>query len=202
MFDPIATDTATGPVEYLVRLLARAPAEVPDRLAELGSVALSDETLTEMRQRPLRDPGQPSGRVSHLDLTAPGRSGEPDVPVRLHCENDVRELRPCLVSIHGGGYVIGTHLGDDSRFERWSPLLRCVGLSVGYRLAPETPYPGPLEDCYAALRFAHHNHTDLGVDAERIGIIGGSAGGGLAAGLGLLAGERGELPIAFQVLSY
>jgi len=94
--------------------------------------------------------------------------------------------------------VIGSHLGDDGRFDRWSPALRCVGVSVGYRLAPETPYPGPLEDCYAALRWAYQNAGDLGIDPGRIGIIGGSAGGGLA----LLARDRAEIPVAFQVLSY
>ena len=98
--------------------------------------------------------------------------------------------------------MIGSHLGDDGRFDRWCPRLRCVGISVGYRLAPETPYPGPLEDCYAALRWAYRSARDLGIDPGRIGIIGGSAGGGLAAGLALLARDRAEMPVAFQVLSY
>jgi acetyl esterase/lipase len=122
--------------------------------------------------------------------------------VRLHRERDVTEPRPCLISIHGGGYVIGSHLGDDGRFDRWSPALRCAGISVGYRLAPEAPFPGPLEDCYAALRWAWQNAGDLGIDPDRIGVIGGSAGGGLAAGLALLARDRAEFPVAFQVLSY
>jgi len=122
--------------------------------------------------------------------------------VRLHRERDVTQPRPCLISIHGGGYVAGSHLGDDGRFDRWAPTLRCVGVSVGYRLAPETPFPGPLEDCYAALRWAHDNAADLGIDRGRIGIIGGSAGGGLAAGLALLARDRAEIPVAFQVLTY
>jgi acetyl esterase/lipase len=122
--------------------------------------------------------------------------------VRLHRERGVTEARPCLISIHGGGYVIGSHLGDDGRFDKWSPALGCVGISVGYRLAPETPFPGPLEDCYAVLRWAHQNARDLGIDPRGIGIIGGSAGGGLAAGLALLARDRAEFPVAFQVLSY
>lgn len=129
---------------YLRTLLEAAPADVRKRLAEIGEFTLSEENLAEMRQRRLRDPGTPSGAVEHLDRLAPG---DPDVPVRLHRERDATEPRPCLISIHGGGYVIGSHLGDDGRFDRWSPLLGCVGISVGYRLAPETPYPGPLEDC-------------------------------------------------------
>lgn len=111
-------------------------------------------------------------------------------------------MRPCLISIHGGRYVIGTRMNDDGRFERWAPNLRCVGLSVGYRLAREDPYPAALEDCYAALRWAHENADQLGIDRTRIGIVGGSAGGGLAAGLALLARDRGEYPIALQVLNY
>ena len=96
--------------------------------------------------------------------------------------------------------MIGSHLGDDGRST--GAALRCVGVSVGYRLAPEAPFPGPLEDCYAALRWAHDNAGDLGIDRGRIGIIGGSAGGGLAAGLALLARDRAEIPVAFQALSY
>lgn len=187
---------------YLTALLAAAPADVKERLTEIGEFTLGEQTLAEMRGRQLRDPGTPSGAVEHSDLVAPAGPGDPGVPVRVHRERGVTEPRPCLISIHGGGYVMGSHLGDDGRFDRWSIGLRCVGVSVGYRLAPETPYPGPLEDCYAALRWATENARDLGIDPSRIGIMGGSAGGGLAAGLALLARDRGEIPVAFQVLSY
>jgi acetyl esterase/lipase len=187
---------------YLTRLLTAVPADVRDRLAEIGEFTLDEENLARMRGRRLRDPGMPSGAVEHADLLVPGGPGDPEVPVRLHRERGVTGARPCLISIHGGGYVIGSHLGDDGRFDRWAPRLRCIGVSVGYRLAPETPYPGPLEDCYSALRWAYENAGDLGIDPGRIGIIGGSAGGGLAAGLTLLARDRGQIPVAFQVLSY
>jgi acetyl esterase/lipase len=187
---------------YLTALLASAPADVRKRLTEIGEFTLGEQNLAQMRRRQLRDPGTPSGAVEHTDHLAPGGPGDPDVPVRLHRERGITAPRPALISIHGGGYVIGSHLADDGRFDRWSPRLRCVGVSVGYRLAPETPYPGPLEDCYAALRWAYENARDLGIDPGRIGIIGGSAGGGLAAGLSLLARDRAQIPVAFQVLSY
>ncbi len=199
---PAVRDESGNRAEYLGALLASAPADVRERLAEIGEFTLGEQNLAEMRRRQLRDPGTPSGAVEHADHLAPGGPGDPDVPVRLHRERGITEPRPCLISIHGGGYVIGSHLGDDGRFDRWSPALRCVGVSVGYRLAPETPFPGPLEDCYAALRWAYQNASDLGIDPDRIGIIGGSAGGGLAAGLALLARDRAEIPVAFQVLSY
>jgi acetyl esterase/lipase len=195
-------DEREKPAAYLRSLLASAPADVQARLAETGEFVLNEDNLAAMRTRQLRDPGTPSAAVGHADRLVPGRDGDPNIPVRIHRERGITQPRPALISIHGGGYVIGSHLGDDGRFDKWSPALRCVGISVGYRLAPETPFPGPLEDCYAVLRWAYENAGGLGIDSSRIGIIGGSAGGGLAAGLTLLARDRAEIPVAFQVLSY
>ena len=200
--EPAALAERRSPDNYLTALLASAPADVRERLTEIGEFTLGEQNLAQMRGRQIRDPGTPSGAVEHTDTVAPGAPGDPAVPVRLHRERGISEPRPALISIHGGGYVIGTQLADDGRFDRWSPLLRCVGISVGYRLAPETPFPGPLEDCYAALRWAYQNAAKLGIDPGRIGIIGGSAGGGLAAGLALLARDRAEIPVALQVLNY
>lgn len=77
-----------------------------------------------------------------------------------------------------------------------------VVVSVAYRLAPEAPHPAPLEDCYAALAWMNADATNLGIDRARIGVSGQSAGGGLAAGLALLARDRGEYDLAFQHLIY
>jgi acetyl esterase/lipase len=73
-------------------------------------------------------------------------------------------------------------------------------VSVEYRLAPETAYPGPLDDCYAGLRWTLEHAEELGIAPDRIGISGVSAGGGLAAALALLARDRAEVPVAFQLL--
>lgn len=78
----------------------------------------------------------------------------------------------------------------------------CVAVSVDYRLAPETPHPGPVEDCYAALTWLYTHAEELGVDTTRIALAGASAGGGLAAGLAVLTRDRGEVPLAFQLLIY
>lgn len=126
--------------------------------------------------------------------------GDPPVPVRVHRPAGNDGVLPTIFSIHGGGYILGSYVMDDFLHDEWSPQLGTVGVSVEYRLAPDTPYPGPLEDCYAALRWTFEHADDLGVDVDRIGIYGLSAGGGLAAALALLARDRGELSLAFQLL--
>ena len=104
--------------------------------------------------------------------------------------------------MHGGGYVVGSFMVDDARLDSWCGRFGCVGLSVNYRLSPETPYPGPLDDCYAGLEWVFEHAAELGIDPRRIGLFGGSAGGGLAAGLTLRARDIGELNPAFQMLFY
>jgi acetyl esterase/lipase len=126
--------------------------------------------------------------------------GEPTVPVRVHRPAGLDGALPAIFTIHGGGYVIGSYVMDDALHDAWGPHLGTIGVSVEYRLAPETPYPGPLEDCYAALRWTYEHADELGVDRTRLGISGISAGGGLAAALALLARDRGEVPLAFQLL--
>jgi acetyl esterase/lipase len=78
----------------------------------------------------------------------------------------------------------------------------CVVVSVDYRLAPETRYPGSLQDNYAALKWAHAHAEELGIDRSRIAVGGESAGGGHAASLAIHARDRNEVPIIFQLLIY
>jgi triacylglycerol lipase len=154
------------------------------------------EGVAAMRGASFASPGL-SDAVTRIDHQVPG---DPPVPVRVHRANDAEGLLPAMLTIHGGGYVIGSSDMDSPLLDRWCPSLGVVGVSVEYRLAPETSYPGPLEDCYAALRWTHANADELGIDRTRIGLYGLSAGGGLAAGLTLLARDRGEVPIAFVLL--
>ena len=127
-------------------------------------------------------------------------STDPHVVVRVHRPTQLRNRRRCLFSIHGGGYILGSYVMDDPVFDRYCHEFGCVGVSVEYRLAPETPYPGPLDDCYAALVWTFAHAERAGHRPARIGITGVSAGGGLAAALALLARDRGEVEIAFQLL--
>ncbi len=155
-----------------------------------------DEWLTTIRSTSFTEANL-SDAVERVEHEVPG---DPAVPVRVHRERGTTSPRPALFSIHGGGFVLGSYDMDDARFDRWCPNLGIVGVSVEYRLAPEHPYPAPLEDCYTALRWTYEHADELGIDRDRIGIAGVSAGGGLAAGLALLARDRGEVPIAFQLL--
>lgn len=113
---------------------------------------------------------------------------------------DCSDRPPVLYWMHGGGMVIGNRHMDDARLIEWCRWLGCVCVSVEYRLAPEAPYPRPLDDCEAGLRFIVEHADDLQIDLGRIGIGGRSAGGGLAAGLALR--WRADVALAFQYLEY
>ncbi|MDN5670169.1 MAG: alpha/beta hydrolase, partial [Renibacterium salmoninarum] len=106
---------------------------------------------------------------------------------------------PALLWIHGGGYVIGTASQDDRLCQRFADALGIRVASVDYRLAPDFPYPAPLDDCYAALEWLTARPD---VDATKIAVGGASAGGGLAAALAIRAKDQGEITPVFQLLVY
>lgn len=149
------------------------------------------------------------GRLDHLPevplayrrAEAPGAAGAPAVPLLVFAPEGERR-RPAMLYIHGGGMVMGTAHG----FRR-GPALTALALdmlvvSVDYRLAPETPFPGPQEDCYAALCWLADQAEALGIDPARILIAGESAGGGLAAAVAQMARDRGGPALAGQLLTY
>ncbi|WP_419928479.1 alpha/beta hydrolase [Candidatus Poriferisocius sp.] len=158
---------------------------------------MNAERLAEMRGVPFFEPPELSDAVKRTDHVVDEANG---VVVRVHREVGSEGALPCVYSIHGGGYIGGSYDMDDAIFDRWCPKYGIVGVSVEYRLAPETRYPGPLEDCYAGLKWTYDHAEDLGVDRDKIGITGASAGGGLCAALALLARDRGEVPLQFQIL--
>ncbi|MGI4744811.1 MAG: alpha/beta hydrolase, partial [Janthinobacterium lividum] len=127
-----------------------------------------------------------------------------DIEVRVFTPNGGEEdtLHPALLHLHGGGYVAGAARGQDAAHASLAAELGCVIASVDYRLAPESPHPGPVEDAYAGLKWLYDEARTLGVDRTRIAVGGESAGGGLAAALALLARDRDEVPIVFQHLIY
>ena len=145
---------------------------------------------------------QPIEGVSSVDKMVPGPAGDPDVFVRIYQPTDRPAALPALLWIHGGGYVLGSVERDDLLAKYLAKIGQCVVASVEYRLAPEHPFPAPVEDCYAALKWLAANSADFGVNKSRIAIGGASAGGGLAAGLAVLTRDRAEVEVAFQLLIY
>ncbi len=165
---------------------------------------LSLEFLPTMRARPVMFPPDPAD-VARTDLTVrqiPGPAGAPEVTVFFYRPKAAHGPLPCILHIHGGGYVGGDAAGQEAAHRPLAAELKCCILSVNYRLAPETRFPGAIEDCYAALAWLIAHAGELGVDAARVGVMGESAGGGLAASLALLARDRAEYALSFQHLIY
>ena len=134
------------------------------------------------------------------ELLVPGPEDAPEVRVRRYRPSDHDGALPGLVYFHGGGFVVGSLDLYDADCRRIAAEVGAVVVSVDYRLAPEHRFPAPLEDCYAALVWVAAHAEELGVDADRIAVGGESAGGGLAAGVALLARDRGGPRLCLQFL--
>lgn len=182
--------------------------ELAPMLQVFPQLQLTRETLPEIRAGieamfAQGSAGQPEfPNITVTKHAVPGPDGAPDVPVIMYVPKSEQRPLPALLWIHGGGYVIGSVEQDDLQVKGMVDQVGCVAVSVEYRLAPETAAPGSVEDCYAVLRWLHANAAEYGVDSNRIAIGGASAGGGMAAALGLLTRDRGEIPFAFQLLIY
>ncbi|AJP72503.1 alpha/beta hydrolase [Sphingomonas hengshuiensis] len=131
----------------------------------------------------------------------PGPQGAPEVKLFV-INARAGTPRPGILHTHGGGFILGTAATDVRRLQELARELDCVIVSVEYRLAPETGYAGSTEDNYAGLRWMYGNAATLGLDKARIAVMGESAGGGHAALLAIAARDRGEIPLAFQLLVY
>jgi acetyl esterase/lipase len=162
------------------------------------------ELLESMRSEPLGIPydATPAPGLRRDELTVPGADGAPDVAVRVYRRTHRSAAAvPGIVWIHGGGLIVGSYDLDAPFLDSIVAATGCVAVSVDYRLAPETPYPGALDDCFAAITFLHEHAGELGVDASRLAVGGFSAGAGLAAACALLARER-AVPLVHQHLIY
>lgn len=177
--------------------------EVLPVLEAFPPLNLSRETLAAVRAK-YSELAEKYWSAIPLDMTQmrltermiPGSSGSPMVRVLVLEPTGSSGPRPGIVDIHGGGLVIGTADGDVRPCSVLVRELGAVVVLVDYRLAPETVFPGPLEDCYAALKWFSENAASFNVDRDRIAVNGGSAGGTLAAGVALLARDRKEISIS------
>ncbi|MET9774365.1 alpha/beta hydrolase [Streptomyces sp. NPDC006367] len=188
---PVAFDPELAPV--LASLGEQAPLTpefIPQFRAAVAAGALGDEALA------------CGGELVREERTVAGPAGAPDITL-LICRpaGTPKDARlPVLYHMHGGGMVAGSRRHLVSDVLDWTRTLRAVTVSVEYRLAPEHPHPAPLEDCYAGLLWTAEHAAEIGADPDRIVVVGASAGGGLAAGLTLLARDRGGPAPAAQVL--
>lgn len=173
---------------------------LPPTLMDLSDINVARAGLDELfAQMPA--PDLPEG-VTLSDHQVPGADGDPDVLVRVYTPANAQPGGPALFWMHGGGLVLLTVDADDFACASRAAALGVVVASVDYRLAPETPYPGPMNDCFAGLSWFAASADELGFDASRIVVGGASAGGCLAAGLAMMARDKGGPALAGQFLVF
>jgi acetyl esterase/lipase len=136
-----------------------------------------------------------AGRLRNVPVVAVNEH----VKVRVHRPAGLAVAAPALLWIHGGGTIMGTAVQDDKYCRKLSRLTGFNVVAVEHRLAPEHPYPAPLEDCYAALLWLARQPW---VDPKRIAVGGASAGGHFAAAVAQRAHDRDEVKLAYQMLVY
>ena len=173
---------------------------LPEKLLDLTDISVTRAGLDALMSQ-MPSPELPA-EISVEEAQIPGIGTDPDVPIRIYKPESLPPNAPGLVWIHGGGMVLGSAEMDDAGSAAMAEQHQCVVISVDYRLAPENPYPAPLHDCYAALKWFAKNANSLGVSSDRIAIGGASAGGGLAAGTALMARDKGGPNLIFQLLVF
>ena len=174
---------------------------VLDLLTKLGGPEFSALSVQQARTMSLAPPPAVPTAVHRIEnREVPG--SQCAIPIRIYYPDPSSATRGALVYFHGGGWVIGNLDSHDETCRRL-----CIGsgsmvISVGYRLAPETRYPGAMIDCYDVTSWAAREAKSLGIDADRIAVGGDSAGGNLAAAVALKARDQKGPPICFQLLIY
>lgn len=140
------------------------------------------------------------GRFTVTQPSAPGLDGAPKVPLLVCTPVGTPASRPVLYFMHGGGFFCNDHrIGLGQQLDT-AERLGATLISVGYRLAPEHPYPAQINDAYAGLLWVADHADELGIDPERIVVTGYSAGGGLSAALALTVRDKGGPRLLGQLL--
>ncbi len=170
-----------------------------DQMAITSAPKLSEGTPAEARANYEAAPRPKPDRVFRVeDRTIPGVDGP--VTVRIYWPSDQPGL-PLLTFFHGGGWVLSSIEGHDPLARRLAVQTGAIVVSVEYRLAPENPFPAPLDDCWSATRWLSQHGAELGGDPTRLGVAGDSAGGNLAAGVAIRARDEG-VALRLQILLY
>jgi len=175
-----------------------------DQMASVGAPPLNEQSVAQARAMienltALSGEAEPVAAVENR--TVPGPAGE--IPIRLYRpESAGAGAAPCLVWLHGGGFVIGSIDTSDGTCRALANRTGAVVVSVDYRLAPEDPFPAGPEDAYAAVTWIAAHGADLGIDPSRIAVGGDSAGGNLTAVVALMARDRGGPDLRLQLLVY
>src|SRR5262245_46072299 len=148
-------------------LVDRELTAILDMFADLR---FTSELLPQLRELTIMPVPELLPDVVRSEERVPGAAGAPDVRVLVYRPRAQQRPAPGYLHIHGGGYVVGKPEGSQGSNQLLATELGCVVVSVDYRLAPETPHPGPVEDCYAALKWMHAHAKELGVDPSRIAL--------------------------------
>jgi acetyl esterase len=162
------------------------------------SASVEEKRLASRAAIPRSGPPEPVESVTNENISAHGRS----IPLRIYrpkLRTD-RAATPLVLYFHGGGFAAGDLDTHDPVCRMLSNHASAIVVSVGYRLAPESPYPAAVEDCFASLEWAARSARNLG--ASQVLVAGDSAGGNLAAVVALMARDRADLPLAGQILIY
>jgi acetyl esterase len=165
-------------------------ARATDKQIEQSSGATAPEFFASILQ------GTKPRGVTTEDRTVEG------IPIRIYTPAGASTARPLIVYFHGGGFVYGDLRGGDWICGTVAKDLDAIVVSVGYRLAPKHPFPAGVEDCYAATVWCTRHADEIGADAGRLGVMGESAGGTLAAVVALMARDNNGPAIRHQALLY
>lgn len=184
--------TLNPQIQGLLAVMAQGPA--------IDYSAITPEILRQAMDNPLPVANPPAvASVCDMSITVDGA----EITARLYLPlSDSAEKPPLTVYFHGGGWVVGTLDTHDATCRALVAASGSALLSVGYRLAPEHPFPTPLNDCAAAVRYAAQHGADWGVDASRLAVAGDSAGGNLAAAVALKLRDEGGPKLRHQLLLY
>lgn len=188
-----------------MQLENRVHPELTTFLSAMQELNLTRENIAESRSVMNEALGSEEVKMENVTtteryITSP--NGAPDVRIRIYEPTEKYGTLPAILYIHGGGFIIGSIEMFDASCQMLVSQLDCVVVSVGYRLAPEHPYPAGVEDCYTALEWMAANADELGIDVTRLAVHGTSAGGGLTAAVSLMARDRKGPKIAFQMPLY